>query len=160
VRVLKNDLHLVPPRAQFRAVHARELIAFEPNRASGRIHEPHNGAAKRRLAATAFADEAESFAQVNPKADIVHRLYGLADTAEHAVLNGEMDFQVLDFEQIHFKMTRLISKTDTAPNASARLRAIPASPSNTPVSQSGNGARSGSRAENFPRAARGRESRR
>ena len=90
------------PRAKHRAAHLRNVLAFEQDAARGRLNQSDDGAAQRRLAATAFADEAERFARRDAEAHAVHRLHGLADAAEHPVLHRKMHFQVFDFEQVHF----------------------------------------------------------
>ena len=63
VRVLKNHLELAPPRAQGRAAHFQDVLAVERDFPRSRFDEPDDGAAERRLAATAFTDEAERFAR-------------------------------------------------------------------------------------------------
>jgi len=101
VGVLENHLELAPPRAQGRATHFQNVLAVERDFPRRRFDEPDDGAAERRLAAAAFADEAERFAGRDAEADVVHRLHGFSDAPEHPVLHGKMHLQVFDFEQVH-----------------------------------------------------------
>ena len=75
VGVLKNHLELPPPRAQFRAAQFRDVLALEQNASRRRFDQPHDGAAERRLAATAFAHQPERFARRDAEAHIIHRLH-------------------------------------------------------------------------------------
>jgi len=101
VRILKNHLELAPSRTQFRAAHFQDVLAVERDSPRRRLDKPDDGAAERRLAATALADEAERFARRDAEAHVVHRLHEFADAAEHPVLHGKMHLQVFDFEQRH-----------------------------------------------------------
>ena len=65
VGVLENHLELAPPRAQHRAAHPRDVLAVEQNAARRRLDQPHDGAAQRRLAATAFADQPQRFPRLD-----------------------------------------------------------------------------------------------
>ena len=103
VGVLENHLQLAPPRAQRRPAHPRKVFALEQNAPRRRLDQPHDGAAQRRLAATALAHQPQRFARRDAEAHVVHRLHVRTHAAEHPVLHREMDFQVLDFEEAHAK---------------------------------------------------------
>src|ERR1051326_8568331 len=77
------------------------ILAFEPNAAGRWFREPHDRAAQRRLPAAALSHQTQRLPGFNAEADIVHRLHVGADAAEHAVLDGEVDFEVADLEQAH-----------------------------------------------------------
>ena len=60
-RVLEDDLHAAAIAFERRAVEAADFLAVELHPAAGRLDEAHEGKARRRFAAAAFADEAEGF---------------------------------------------------------------------------------------------------
>src|SRR5438552_10984336 len=101
VGILKNDLEPAPAAAQCFPRQAREVIASEHDAAEGRFDQPYARAPQRSFAAPAFPDQSQSFARFDAKADIIHSLDVLANTAEQAMLDREVDFKVVDGEQSH-----------------------------------------------------------
>ena len=101
VGVLENHLKFAPPRTQRCPAHLCDVLAFKQHAACRRLNQPDDGAAERRLAAAAFADQPERFTRRDAEAHVVHRLHGFADAAENPVLDGKMHLQVFDVEQVH-----------------------------------------------------------
>src|SRR5207245_11306829 len=59
VRVLEDDLHFLPERAKRSLVERRHVATLEAHLARRRLDQSQDGAARRRLPAARFADEAE-----------------------------------------------------------------------------------------------------
>ena len=75
VRVLEDHLHLAAEEAQLVALDAAEVAAVEEHLAGGGPVELEDGAAGRRLAAAAFADQAQRLAAADEEGDAVDRLH-------------------------------------------------------------------------------------
>src|SRR5205085_4020379 len=101
VGILKNHLEFPAPSAQRGAVQGGEVLALEENPARGRCDQTNDRASQRGLAATTFADQADSFARLDEEADVVHGPHEVFGPAEDTVLHGEADPKVADFEQVH-----------------------------------------------------------
>ena len=71
VRVLEDDLHAAPNRAELALGHARDLVALELDAPLGRRHEPEQGSPERRLPAPRFADEPQHLAPAEVERDVV-----------------------------------------------------------------------------------------
>jgi hypothetical protein len=101
VWVLEDQLQPTPSRAQFGSTQIREVLAFEQNPAgTGRL-EFYDGAPEGCLATAAFAHEADRFARLNGKGNVIHSAHKLARGPEQTRLDREVNLQVLDLEQIH-----------------------------------------------------------
>ena len=61
-RVLEDDLHLPAVGPQLGLAQMRDVAAVDPDAAAGRLDQPQDRAADRRLAAAGFADQAERLA--------------------------------------------------------------------------------------------------
>ena len=72
IRILKNDLHVAPRRAQPAAREAEHVLAPKNHRPRCRFDQPEQAAAGRRLAAARFSDETEGLALLDIEADVVH----------------------------------------------------------------------------------------
>ena len=95
VRILEDDLHLPAVGPQSRLAQARDVLAVKPDAAGGRLDQPQHGAADRRLAAAALADQAERLAALDREADAVDRDRPCpALRAQQALLDREMLLEV------------------------------------------------------------------
>ena len=86
MRVLEDDLHLPPQRAQLALRHPRDLAPVELDASVCRLHEPEERAAERRLPAPGLADEAEDLALAEVERHVVDRL-DVAGLAPHQALS-------------------------------------------------------------------------
>jgi hypothetical protein len=89
VRVLKHDLHLSTKRTQFGFAQSEHVFAVEMNGSSCRFEQTQNESARRRFAASRFADESQNFAGRNGKRNAID---GFDDSraAGHSAFGGEM----------------------------------------------------------------------
>ena len=71
-RILEDELAIAPRGAQAGTIEGQQIDAVEPHAARGRFDQPHHEPARRGLAATGFADEAEGFAWCDGETDAVH----------------------------------------------------------------------------------------
>ena len=71
------------------------------NPSGGRLRKLDDGAAQGRFAATALADEAERLARLDGKAHVIDGPDMRPDAAEQSAFDGEMDFQIFNFEERH-----------------------------------------------------------
>ncbi len=73
IRVLINHLYCLPECFQFGLpFDAADVFAIKDNPAGSRLIQADNAAAGRRLAATRFAHQSESFSFINVEADVIH----------------------------------------------------------------------------------------
>ena len=101
VGVLENHLELAATGAQRFTAQLRDVLALEKDAPRRRLKEPDDGAAQRGLATAAFAHEPERFAGSELQAHVIHGLHMRAHPPEESVLDREMDFEVVDFEEVH-----------------------------------------------------------
>ena len=73
VRVLENDLHEAPLRAQLAMRKGKDIAVLEPDFSGGRFDQAQDEPSGRRLAATRFADQRERFSNVQFEAHTVDR---------------------------------------------------------------------------------------
>src|SRR5216117_2536332 len=99
VRVLKDDLHLFPERAQRALVERRHVLRSEPDLARRRLDEPENRAARRGLAAARLPDQAERLARQDLERHVVHGVHARDLAREEAAADREVLLEVLDPEQ-------------------------------------------------------------
>ena len=85
VGILKHDLHPPAQGRERRAVGGPHVGAGKPHAAAGRLDEPEDAPAHRRLAAAAFADEAERSSLGDREAHAIHRPHA-ADLPAHEAL--------------------------------------------------------------------------
>src|SRR5437763_15703022 len=100
VRVLKDDLDAAPQRHQLSALELGDIDAVIEDLPGGRLFEPQDAAAGRRLAAAALADQPQGLAATDRKIDPVHGL-DLADlSADYDPLGDrERHLPPADFEE-------------------------------------------------------------
>ena len=74
IRILKHDLHLPPRCPQLATRDKREdILAAKADLARGRLDQPQQAAAGRRLAAAGLADQAERLALFDREAHVIDR---------------------------------------------------------------------------------------
>jgi hypothetical protein len=98
VRILENHLEVPSESEEIAALKAGDILSLEIDVAFGRVLEPCDEPARRRLAAPGFTDEPEDFALVQVEADSIHGvdLNRIAPQGlEEASLELEVFFQVL-----------------------------------------------------------------
>ncbi len=98
-RVLEDDLHRAPVRAQFCLAEMGDVVAVEPDAAAGRLDQPQDAARHRRFAAAGFADQPERLAGAKRKADAVDGVHGADAAAQDAAPHRIMLDEVGDLEQ-------------------------------------------------------------
>ena len=74
-------------------------FVMEPYFSGRGVHGPQHAAAHRGLAAARLANQTQGFARMDLEADIVHRLDPALHTAEHALFDGVVLAEALDFDQ-------------------------------------------------------------
>ena len=100
VRVLEDDLDLLPPGGQLLVRQAFEVDALEHDLPRGGAFELEHATAGRGLAAAGFPDQAEGLALPDVEAHPVHRLDVADGLLEHQPLGDREVFpEVSDFEQ-------------------------------------------------------------
>ena len=104
IGILKHHLHMAAQAfdvgvRQRGYVHPRAVGHLKPDGAARGVVRPHDDAARGRLAAAAFADEAQGFAGANIEADPVHGLDVTDRFGEHAPFDGKVFFERRDFQQ-------------------------------------------------------------
>ena len=99
VGVLEDRLHVAAEAEQFGLRGVRHVRAFEEHAARGRLFQPHDGAAERRLPAAGFAHKAERLAFLHVEADAVDRAHVADLGREHAAAHGIVFLQSLDDEK-------------------------------------------------------------
>ena len=99
-RVLEDDLHVAAERAERRGIELRDVAALEPDLAGGRLDQPQDAAAGRRLARAGFADQPERLARRDVEAHIVDRVHHAGRRApEQPPPTCEVLGQILDAQQ-------------------------------------------------------------
>src|SRR5258706_9973559 len=88
-RVLEDDLHVAPALAQLLAAERGEVVAAKADAPGGGLDEAQHGAAERRLAAAALADDPQRLAGGELEVDAVDRLEGARPGEEAA---GDLEF--------------------------------------------------------------------
>ena len=91
-RILKDDLHLPPQRAQSGRIEREHVRAVERDLAGRRLDETKNGPAGGRLAAARLADEAERLAALHVEGDAIDG----ANEPDGATEDAAGDREVLD----------------------------------------------------------------
>jgi hypothetical protein len=71
VRVLEHHLHAPAGGAQLAAVDLQQVLAVEPDRAAGRVKDPHDAAGGGRLPRSRLPDQAEHLAGGDLERDVV-----------------------------------------------------------------------------------------
>ena len=89
-RILEDDLHVAGDGAQLVLAHGRDVLAFEPDLARGRLDEAENAAAGRRLPAAGLADEAQGLAFLDVKAHAVDRVHAIDHARQEPSANGKL----------------------------------------------------------------------
>ena len=96
VRVLENHLGLPAKSAE-----VGNLLPGKLNRPGRWLDESEQGPPESRLAAPAFADQADAFALVDCKRDAIHRPHPADRLLQNPGPDREMGFEVGDLEQVH-----------------------------------------------------------
>ena len=88
------ELHLpeASPRVWADSLQLREVFALECDTTGSRLRQADDRAAQSRLAASAFAHQAQRFTRFHVEADSIHGFDIFPRAAEDAVLNREVDF--------------------------------------------------------------------
>src|ERR1700682_3016959 len=98
-RVLKNDLHRTPVRAQLGLAEMGDIAAIEPDGAGGRLDEAQDAARNRRFAAAGLADKPERFSDAQREADAIDRMHGADLAAKDAASHRIVLHQIRYLEQ-------------------------------------------------------------
>ena len=88
--VLEDDLHVPAHRLQLGAAETPHVDAVELDLAGGRLEQPQQRAAERRLAAAGLADEADRLAAEDVEVDAVHRLELADGPLQDPLAHGEV----------------------------------------------------------------------
>src|ERR671915_2603092 len=100
VRVLEHHLHASSQRAQVTLTEVRDVLSVEDDLAVGRLVQPQDRAADRRLAAARLSDEAKRLAALDVECDVVDRLDVAHVPVEHdTALDREVNLQVLETDE-------------------------------------------------------------
>src|SRR6185369_11682003 len=99
VGVLEDHLHLAAQRPQLARAELADPLAVEADVAGGRLEQPHDAAAERRLAAAGLADQAERLALGDAQRDVVHGMHAGDLAREHALPDREVLLQALDLDE-------------------------------------------------------------
>ena len=99
VRVLEDDLHVAPQRAQRIAVHARDVGALEHHLAGGRLDQAQDAAAGRRFAAARLAHQPQGLALADVEAHAVDGMHAVDLPREDAARHREVLLEFADGEQ-------------------------------------------------------------
>src|SRR5260370_25702416 len=124
VRVLEDDLHVTPERAQRMGVHARDVGALEPDLARAGLYQPQDAATGGRLAAAGFSDQAQRLALADLKADPVAGVPLLHFAGEDAALHREVLAQVLDRQKRFGAHSTHLTKWPTATSLSGGIALV------------------------------------
>jgi hypothetical protein len=87
-RILEDDLHAPPQRAQLALTQVRDVLAVEHDPSAGRLVKPQQRPADGRLAATRLADEPERLAAADRQIDAVDRPQDLRLLAAQAAADA------------------------------------------------------------------------
>ena len=99
VRVLEYDLEIRAPAAQRLPLESGQFDRFKTHAAGGRFQQLQDTLADRCFAAAGFANQRQGLPLGDRQADTVHRAHLADDPFKQALVNGEMDFQFIDFKQ-------------------------------------------------------------
>src|SRR5262249_31646675 len=99
VRVLEDDLHLLPQRPQLATPELRDRAAAVPDVAGRRLEQADDRAAERGLAAPRLADEAEGLSLANGERDVVDRMDPRNLAAEQTLPDREILLEALDLDE-------------------------------------------------------------
>ncbi len=99
VRVLEDDLHVAPQRAQCLAAQPSDVGTLEPDFARTRLDQPQDAAAGGRLAAARFADQPQRLALADVEAHAVDGMDAVDLAREHAAGHGKVLLEVLYGQQ-------------------------------------------------------------
>src|SRR5262249_35225300 len=97
-RILEDDLHLPPVGTQIGLAEPGDVVPVERDPAAGRLDEPQDRAADGRFSTAGFADEAESLAGSDREAYPIDRKDGAGGTAQDALANRKVLFEILDLQ--------------------------------------------------------------
>eukprot|EP01132_Coremiostelium_polycephalum_P016178 gene16178-biopygen8216 len=98
-RILKDHLHGAAHIAQPLRLHGQHVFPVQQHLAAERLHQTHDGASGRRLAATGFTDERQGLARLQGEGQILHRMHAAFQLSEHPRVNIEAGGEVLHLEQ-------------------------------------------------------------
>ena len=123
VGVLKDHLDAAAQRDQFAAPEFGDIDPVIEDLAFGRLFEPQDAAAHRRLAAAAFADQPQGLAAVHREVDAVDRL----DVADMAARDHPLGDREVHLEAAHLQQRRRVidhrghaASPDTEPSSLLR----------------------------------------
>ena len=100
IGVLEHHLHLVALLAQLFLGERRQIGAADQHLPAVGRHQPHGGAAQRRLARSALAHQPQHLAAPDGERDVIHRAH-FAHRAEHAAASTVDLAQPLDLQRRH-----------------------------------------------------------
>ena len=102
VRVLENHLHVGTHGVELFVGHCGDVLAFKANLTGRRICQAQDGLAQRGFATAGFTNNAQRLACIQREGDIIHSM-------QQAVGNGEILFQVLDFQNRHYTFSPFLA---------------------------------------------------
>ena len=106
VGILEDDLHLAAEPPELGLVEVEHVLAVEAHRASGRLDQAQQHAARGRLAASGLADQRQGLAGLDGERHAVDGAHRSQALAQHQPASDrEILDQVLDLEERH--LTRL-----------------------------------------------------
>src|SRR5437762_1456324 len=96
IRILKDELHVAAFPPQFLLIEPADLDTVKSYTAGIRLDEAQDGAARRRLPATGFADQTQRLTFIDIETDVIDRFDVCGNAREDAASNREIFFQVPD----------------------------------------------------------------
>ena len=126
-RILEDELHVAPERAHFALGDLSQIAPFEFDLAGVRLDEAYDEATRRRLAATALADQPQRLALVEREGDVLHRMHPRPGAPDEVRFDGKILAQAAHLQQRRFATRRLRCRHHAeAPNGdeTAKQRAV------------------------------------
>src|SRR6478735_8776936 len=99
IRILENDLHVLPVMPHLLLGQLRDIDAVEENLTFRRLREAQDGAAGCRLARARFSDQPDHFAGLDVERDVIDRLDVSDGAGQQAALDWKILLEVADIKQ-------------------------------------------------------------
>ena len=102
--ILVDHLEAAAAGAKLGPRQAGDVFALEHDAARGRLNKFDDRAAKRGLATTALTHQPDRFARRDGEAHVIHGADEFLRAAKQALLNREVNLEILDFEKVHARL--------------------------------------------------------
>ena len=99
VRILVDHLHLLAIREHLRRIEFGDVFTANLDATGRRFQQLQQGATHRRLATTAFADQAECFAALDMERYTIYRVHLAGHARKQPFVDREMLLEILDLQQ-------------------------------------------------------------